>query len=55
MAPEGGRVRTITKQEHDALVAARGRPVTDGPMRVPLREDETTVESLIDNYTKGEK
>jgi hypothetical protein len=48
-------MRTLTRAEHDALVAARGRPVTDGPMRVPLREDETTVESLIDNYTKGER
>ena len=45
----------IEKSEHDAIVAAKQRPLTQGPMRVPLREDDVTAEpSLIDAYMKGE-
>jgi len=41
-----------TKAEHDAIVAARGRNLTDDPMREarPVDTDTTSSPSLIDQY-----
>ena len=43
-----------TKEQHDALVAARGRNYTDRPMRRAriADNDETSSPSLIDQYIR---
>ena len=47
-----GPATAITLEEHDALMANRRRPLTQGPMRrarVP-DDDSTSSPSLIDTY-----
>jgi hypothetical protein len=46
-----GPSKALTKDQHDAIVAVTGRPITQGPMR-PAKPDEDTTEStsVIDRY-----
>ena len=44
----------VTKDDHDIIVAARGRNLTDDSMReAKPDEDQTATTSLIDTYLKG--
>jgi hypothetical protein len=47
-----GPATAPTKEEHDAIVAMRGRPYTADPMREarPVDVHDTSSPSLIDNY-----
>jgi len=50
---------TPTKQEHDAWVAAHGRPYTQRPLKrrrpKEITDMPTTGFSIVDEYVEGEK
>ena len=54
---------TPTKEQHDAVVAAKGRPYTDKGMRSRRTADDiapdlaglTVVDEYINNYRKGRR
>jgi hypothetical protein len=51
-----GPPTAITREQHDAIVAARGRPVTADPMReAKPDEDLYDTPSLIDKYISNIK
>ena len=56
MSAYWGPPTALTRAEHDAIVAMRGRNCTDDPMREAKHEDDVAdTPSLIDRYINNRK